>query len=477
MLKDAQIIVQHVCEKFTEMWVTRLRVKGVHGFGEWCLAPLIEIALEIQEKYIECIDPIHNVQCIDPIHNVHFNYVTTLPLEIPSKMHVFGQRCSLIPHTVEVTGNCRNLELDTCSVIIDSPHLKGNDVLEAVSNLKQTIMDLFICNFNISTDDPAGGRECTFRLNCGLKSVIMRRTVLPPTLQKHLGMQLSSCHELRVLEIPGMEFIAQTVIKSLGLFEHLQYLDFGHCQLRQEKCGIVAVRARCLKYLNHVSLNRNCLGSHGARLLAASIKAWTPEHPLQELLLVDCKISVPGSVELLDALRGCKQLLKLDISENPLSGSFKNISIEPGIVYTNLHSLGLGSSSLSGTDLRALSHAIKRHSMPSLKQLEVGCKALKEILGTQDNRSQSDEFYCNMLGELRNTLVAEADEVLEAWKIIADNIENVWLSEGRFTVFKRKITQFTVKEDQRRRRGRIVEELFRHVNFDMLHLGSPGNSH
>ena len=81
MLKDAQIIVQHVCEKFTEMWVTRLRVKGVHGFGEWCLAPLIEIALEIQEK------------CTDPIHNVHFNYVTSLPLEIPSKMYVFRQRC------------------------------------------------------------------------------------------------------------------------------------------------------------------------------------------------------------------------------------------------------------------------------------------------------------------------------------------------------------------------------------------------
>ena len=108
--------------------------------------------------------------------------------------------------------------------------------------------------------------------------------------------------------------------------------------------------------------------------------------------------------------------------------------------------------------------------MPSLKQLEVGYKALKEILDTQDNMSPSDEFYYNMLGELRNSLVAETDDVLEAWKIIADNIENVWLSEGRFTVFKRKITQFIVEDDQRRRRRRIVEELSRH--FEMLHLGS-----
>ena len=347
MLEDAQIIVQHVCEKFTDMWVTRLREMGVHGFGEWCLAPLIEIALEIQER------------CIDPIHNVHFNYITTLPLEIPSKMYVFGQRCSSIPCAVEVKEISGELELDTCSVIIDSPHLKGNDILEAVCNLKQTIVDLFICNFNISTDDPAGGREYTFRLNCSLKSVIMRRTVLPPMLQKHLGMQLSSCHELKVQEMLGMEFIAQTVTKSLGLFEHLQYLDVGHCQLRQEKCGIVALQARCLKYLNHMSLSRNCLGSHGACLLAASIKAWTPEHPLQELILVDCKISVPGSVKLLNALQGCNQLLKLDISENPLSGSFKNIPIQPGILYPKLHSLGLGSSSLSGTDLLALSHTIK----------------------------------------------------------------------------------------------------------------------
>ena len=237
----------------------------------------------------------------------------------------------------------------------------------------------------------------------------------------------------------------------------------------------MALQARCLKYLNHVSLNQNCLGSHGARLLAASIKSWVPGHPLQELLLVDCKISVPGSVELLDALKGCKQLLKLDISENPLSGSFKNISIQPGILYSKLHSLGLGSSSLSGTDLLALSHTIKRHSMPSLKQLEVGYKALKEILDTQDNKSPSEEFYYNMLRELRHTLVAEADEVLEAWKIIADNIENVWLSEGRFTVFKRKITQFIVEEDTWRRMARIVEEL--NVNFDMLHLGSPGSPH
>ena len=337
-------------------------------------------------------------------------------------------------------------------MIIDSPHLNANDVLQAIANLKQTLMDLFICNFNVTTDHPAGGGEFTFQLNSNLKSVILRKTALPPTLQKKLAIQLSSCNELKILEIPGLEFLAQTVTKSLGLFENLHYLDFGHCHLRPEKCGILALQVRFLKNLNHVSLSRNCLGSRGAFLLAASIRSWTPGHPLQELLLVDCEISVPGSCELLDALQGCRQLLKLDISENPLSGSFKNIFILPGILYPKLHSLGLGSSSLSGTDLVALSRTIKRHSMPSLNQLEVGYKALKEILNTQGNRCSLDEFYYKILVELRNILLSENDEVLEAWKIIADSIENVWLSEGRFTVFKRKINQFIVEEDQRRRR-------------------------
>ena len=102
MLEDAQIIVQHVCEKFIEMWVTRLREMGVHGFGEWCLAPLIEIAHEMQEK------------CIDPFHNVHFNYITSLPLKMPSKMYVFGQRYSSLPCAVdEVTkSRIRNMLSD-----------------------------------------------------------------------------------------------------------------------------------------------------------------------------------------------------------------------------------------------------------------------------------------------------------------------------------------------------------------------------
>ena len=213
MLAHAQIIVQHVCEKFTEMWVTRLREMGVHGFDEWCLSPLIEIAHEIQEK------------CIDPFHNVHFNYITSLPLKMLSKMYVFGQTCSLIPCAVEeVMGSYLNLE--TCSVIIYSPHLKAKDVLEAISNMKQTLMDLFICNFNVTTDHQLGGGEFTFKLNSNLKSVILRKTTLPPKLQKQLAIQLSSCNELKILEIPGLEFLAQIVTKSLGLFEHLPYLDF-----------------------------------------------------------------------------------------------------------------------------------------------------------------------------------------------------------------------------------------------------------
>ena len=103
--------------------------------------------------------------------------------------------------------------------------------------------------------------------------------------------------------------------------------------------------------------------------------------------------------------------------------------------------------------------------MPSLNQLEVGYKALKEILNTQGNMSSSDELYYKMLVELRNTLLAESDEVLEAWTIISDSIENVWLSEGRFTVFKRKINQFIVEEDQRRRRRRVVHSTYKDSKF------------
>ena len=63
-----------------------------------------------------------------------------------------------------------------------------------------------------------------------------------------------------------------------------------------------------------IGMDRNKIGSTGAKKLAASIKYWGSHPVLNTLSLEDCNIDAAGFVPLMEALASCKRLEYLYIS-------------------------------------------------------------------------------------------------------------------------------------------------------------------
>ena len=198
------------------------------------------------------------ITVFDPLKNRHFYYVTKLPLEIESTMYFFGRNG--IPQGIQSdnwSGNESIMQSITepCAVVIDSPCLEEHQVLEAVSNLKQSMTDLFIRNPKIenSNDDanlkrimadlkimgshPDQWKGHLLQIDRHAKSIrIYEKSYnLPSNVQTDLGRQISLCNELQCLRIPKQPFIAKEVVHNLGQNVGLKYLDVRECHLRHRR--------------------------------------------------------------------------------------------------------------------------------------------------------------------------------------------------------------------------------------------------
>ena len=95
------------------------------------------------------------------------------------------------------------------------------------------------------------------------------------------------------------------------------------------------------------------------------------------------------------------------------------------------------------------------NGVPCLKQLEIGWIKLKEITTKElESKARQDESHSRDASEkiLTPLFVQEHSSLLKALKITAENVANVWMSEGKFTFFKRKITELVEIELEKRTR-------------------------
>ena len=145
------------------------------------------------------------------------------------------------------------------------------------------------------------------------------------------------------------------------------------------------------------------MGFVGTNSLVESLKDWHPKELF--LHLYECKIDTSGCIKLLKALSDIN-LVKLDISENPIEGAFAEL--DPGLDYPFLRDYEMRSTPLTSGDLLALKDMIKTNKLPDLQNLLLGKFGINVL-----NRSDLDDiikFMEKLQWELEFDLEVIADE-------------------------------------------------------------------
>ena len=164
-----------------------------------------------------------------------------------------------------------------------------------------------------------------------------------------------------------------------------------------------------MQKLEALDLTDSSIGCNGAEALADSITSWGLNSPLKILALTNCKIT--SGLELLKSLAYCLKHECLELSQNPLARSLKDLP--PNTSFPDLRWLYLSQTSLTGEDIQALAAVIKNKGMPSLQDFQFGYDKL--------NDTKYDSALLNDQLLERLNLADESVETLQALKYILGN--------------------------------------------------------
>ena len=274
-----------------------------------------------------------------PLHNPYVNYYRrrdTSPIYTPSKLYVFDFMDEAVTcDTEHREGGGNQEEAPGCVIVIYKPYPSVGQSLLATCRT--------ICQHQPVTDLLIDGLECVdvtepddvFTMSRNAVSLRLQDCRLPAAVLSHLLQQMSDCATLRTILLRGTSLAGVTSLNLSNMAESLTCLDLRYTGMSPELCESVCTQLTHLVHLEYIDLSWNPLGDHG-RHIAESIRSWGPDPPLRELRLWDCEMPVRVCAPLLSALSTCKQLTRLDLTGNSLTGCLPNLVPDP---HPGLHSL------------------------------------------------------------------------------------------------------------------------------------------
>ena len=262
---------------------------------------------------------------ISPFCNRFLHYVLQPSFPMSSKLHIFDQEIpdvwteDLYQKTLQkISSRSPNNDnpQSSCSIFINDPYMEAIDVLDTISNLDQTILNLCINRLRVDAQVYSSDKR-VFKMDSNANMVLIGYSGIPSSVMQNLAEDSSYCFKMKTFAIEDASHVKTGVNRIQGL-TCLSTLILNYCGLSSEHTSILCEELKSLMGLEILELNENPIGSKGALKLAESIKNWGEYNSLWKLELKHCSICKPGSSVLMDSLSSCKDMVDLFLSGNKI---------------------------------------------------------------------------------------------------------------------------------------------------------------
>ena len=430
LLADPSPLLEHLADLMATATIESLRTKVVTEFFHELLLNLVASEGKVKSgeeviqwtKMANTADQSEDATRVHPLWNEHFCFVTEFPAgSIKGRLVAFFEQQDesmedICPAKPEVTKprDCDVIDDVTVapahSIIAEYPELAGRDVLEVISDLKQTTVDLCLNALEVTDeDDITDLKYPVFRLDPGARSVSLFQCELPADFLKDLGKQITTCPELRLLLIKETPHVAQELVSDLDRLTQITHLHLAS-ELSQEHCSVLVQKVRCLTLLEELYLDEAQIGTPEAESLAESIHSWGAESPLKEYHLRGASPNNVSCGKLLQALAAnCKQLETLYlIPKNVIGGVWE--SLPSPLEFPKLQYLNMKDTGLSGQDVQFLAGmASGPNALPGLTHLMIGFHNGEKNLRTEP-REVREAFHV-LVKKVKVLTVDQKDKV------------------------------------------------------------------
>ena len=155
-----------------------------------------------------------------------------------------------------------------------------------------------------------------------LKELWLYDCSLSVPVSLELVQSLSTCRHLTVLHFEENKLAeaGHQLAESIRLWGDeppLQELSLSNCSLPVAASLDVVKSLLTCRHLTALELGGNNLGEAGHQF-AETIKSWGDEPALQELELFNCSLTVAASIEIVQSLSTCKNLIAVNLGENSI---------------------------------------------------------------------------------------------------------------------------------------------------------------
>ena len=429
---------------------------------------------------------------VSPFCNRFLHYVLHPSFSMSSKLHIFGPEIpdvwtkDLYQKTVQKissrTPNNDNSQ-SSCSIFINDPHIEGIDVLDTISNLDQTILNLCINRLRVDAQVYSSDKR-VFKMDEDAKMVLVIDSMLPPSVMQDLANDSTSCLEMETLGIKDNSDVENFANNIEGL-EWLFTLILNDCGLSSECTSILCEQLKSLKHLDFLELSHNPIGSAGAIKLAESIKNWGEYNSLTVLKLEYCSICKPGSSVLIDTLSRYDDMYDLSLSGNKMENEGAECLARSIMAWedNSFYKLKLNECDLDSRGSFAVIKALDMNKCPienvmlrnndntglfeklieesswkvSLQELDVVGWDLSE----EDIHALACLLEKNRLHTIElsfsyriDDLELESEETLKALRTIS-NVHNVYIDSAWNCLYKHAIIEKLNAEERRRRKSEM----------------------